>query len=265
MTITSYKTGSNRPFSAKNKMRIIIMEQPQRQADVYQDELCPPNKCYALMDANKKIDLDNPLKNKVGVGIKILIWMITDEMKLTEHYRMYAAVFVKSHDELKAKQNVQKVKEHLIAEEIEKLVEGAKNEENAKVDSTTIWQNDNQNDPGTRLDPRSNKKSSKVEITAKVQPVNVYEEEGELVRDDYELKRKDKGKHIEEIRNTPSRTTIRSPRIHSTLISSDTKKLQELTVNDPPPSYSIPSLSSSKLSAINRLLSLFKPKTGRFT
>ncbi|GKA87957.1 hypothetical protein Tco_0809721, partial [Tanacetum coccineum] len=30
-------------------------------ADVHQDELCPPNKCYALMDANKNINLDNPL------------------------------------------------------------------------------------------------------------------------------------------------------------------------------------------------------------
>ncbi|GJS88379.1 hypothetical protein Tco_0771015 [Tanacetum coccineum] len=37
------------------------MAQPQRQANVHQDELCPPNKCYALMDANKKSDLDNPL------------------------------------------------------------------------------------------------------------------------------------------------------------------------------------------------------------
>ncbi|GJS94756.1 hypothetical protein Tco_0801724 [Tanacetum coccineum] len=37
------------------------MAQPQRQADVHQDELCPPNKRYALMDANKKIDLDNLL------------------------------------------------------------------------------------------------------------------------------------------------------------------------------------------------------------
>ncbi|GKF08015.1 hypothetical protein Tco_0042239 [Tanacetum coccineum] len=37
------------------------MAQPQRQADVYQDELCPPNKRYALMDANKKIDLEHPL------------------------------------------------------------------------------------------------------------------------------------------------------------------------------------------------------------
>nr|GEW46381.1 hypothetical protein [Tanacetum cinerariifolium] len=203
------------------------MAQPQRQADVHQDELCPPNKRYALIYANKKIDIDNPLcpneskimaniiqnhplkfniaasssvpwiysrqfwhtlifqppratdnnhehfvaapkfskmvpfflndlgftleegfhyalehpstlipylrfikliighymtafleiskrardkyhnleddemiksifnlgKNKVSVGMKILSWMITDEMKLTEHYQMYAVVF----------------------------------------------------------------------------------------------------------------------------------------------------------------------------
>ncbi|GJV00036.1 hypothetical protein Tco_1329306 [Tanacetum coccineum] len=31
------------------------------ESDVHQDELCPPNKRYALMDANKKINLDNPL------------------------------------------------------------------------------------------------------------------------------------------------------------------------------------------------------------
>ncbi|GKB45825.1 hypothetical protein Tco_0896578 [Tanacetum coccineum] len=37
------------------------MAQPQRQADVHQDDLCPPNKRYALIDANRKIDLDNPL------------------------------------------------------------------------------------------------------------------------------------------------------------------------------------------------------------
>ncbi|GJV82835.1 hypothetical protein Tco_1522733 [Tanacetum coccineum] len=37
------------------------MAQSQRQDAVHQDELCPPNKRYALMNANKKIDLDNPL------------------------------------------------------------------------------------------------------------------------------------------------------------------------------------------------------------
>ncbi|GKE69942.1 hypothetical protein Tco_1528014 [Tanacetum coccineum] len=37
------------------------MSQPQRSADVHQDELCLPNKKYALMDANKKVDLKNSL------------------------------------------------------------------------------------------------------------------------------------------------------------------------------------------------------------
>nr|GEU81650.1 E-beta-farnesene synthase [Tanacetum cinerariifolium] len=32
-------------------------------------------------------------KNKAGVGMKILSWMITDKMKLVKNYRMYAAVF----------------------------------------------------------------------------------------------------------------------------------------------------------------------------
>ncbi|GJS91462.1 hypothetical protein Tco_0774098 [Tanacetum coccineum] len=37
------------------------MAQSQRAADVHQDEFCPPNKRYALMDANKKVDLENSL------------------------------------------------------------------------------------------------------------------------------------------------------------------------------------------------------------
>nr|GEU81224.1 ribonuclease H-like domain-containing protein [Tanacetum cinerariifolium] len=143
---------------------VIIMAQTQRSADVHQDDLCPPNKCYALMDANKKIDLDNllyPNESKIMANIlqihplrfsvtasssvswiylgrifhlpqvidnnherfviapkfsemvlfflntrgftlelqspsnfkTILSWMITDEMKLTDHYRMYVMVF----------------------------------------------------------------------------------------------------------------------------------------------------------------------------
>ncbi|GKC18809.1 hypothetical protein Tco_1020959, partial [Tanacetum coccineum] len=244
-----------------------------------------------------------------GVGMKIPSWMITDEMKLTDHYRMYDVVFGvdvlttqlripqrrstrltpptpipttieaddiilqdtiqlslaehKIHDELEAKQNVQKVKEHLIANEIEKLVEGAENVEN---DSYTLRQNDTQNIPGTRLEPRSDKETPEVEITAAEQPVNVIEDEEESVEDDYELRRRENEKHVEESRSTPSPKTIRSPRIHSTLISSDTEKIQELTVNDPPPSSSTLSSSSpkSKLSATNCLLSLFKPKIGCF-
>nr|GEZ70640.1 hypothetical protein [Tanacetum cinerariifolium] len=252
------------------------MTQPQRQANVHQDEMCLPNKRYALMDANKKIDLHNPLcsneskilanilqnhplrfnivssslvpwiylgqfwntlkedgskyrlsfvldkkeltmtfddfrrifqlpqatnnnhehfvvapkfleiapfflndlgftlelrllsnfkttgKNKAGVRMNILSSMITDEMKLTKNYQILripprrstrltlptpiltaaeveniivqdtiqlSIAEQKSHDDLEAKQNKEKVKEQLIAEEINKMVEGAKNVE----------------------------------------------------------------------------------------------------------------------------------------
>ncbi|GJS03861.1 hypothetical protein Tco_0320369 [Tanacetum coccineum] len=69
--------------------------------------------------------------------------------------------------------------------------------------------NDEPNIPGTRLEPRSDKESLKVEIT--------NDEE-----------RREKGKIIEESRSTPFPTPIRSPRIHTDLVSSDTEKLQEL-------------------------------------
>ncbi|GJW63062.1 hypothetical protein Tco_0114946, partial [Tanacetum coccineum] len=37
----------------------IIMAQQQHAADVHPDELCPPNKRYDLMDANKKVNLEH--------------------------------------------------------------------------------------------------------------------------------------------------------------------------------------------------------------
>ncbi|GKB79402.1 hypothetical protein Tco_0946297 [Tanacetum coccineum] len=250
------------------------------------------DKYHNLEDDEMVKIIFNSGKNKAGVGIKISSWMLTDEMKLTGHYRMTTSAprspnpdtnegessaprkstvirlripsrqstrltpptpipttveaddiilqdtiqlsltEQKSRDELEAKQNVQKVEEHLIAEEIEKLVEGIENVENVEVDSSTLRQNDNQNGP----------------------------------EDDYELKRREKGKKVKETRHSPSPTTIRSLRIHSTLISSDTEKLQELTVNDPPPSSSTPSSSSPKpkLSASKHILSLLKLKTRRF-
>ncbi|GJZ89556.1 hypothetical protein Tco_0661338, partial [Tanacetum coccineum] len=171
------------------------MAQSQRAADVHQDELRPPNKRYALMDANKKVDLENPFPAEQ-----------------------------KSREELEAKQNMEKVKENLMDEEIKKLVEGSKNvQENVEVENIA-------------------------EIS---QPVNVIEEEEESAYDDYELKRKEKGNHVEEIRNTPSPITIRSPRIQSTLVPSDTEKHQELTKTDPTPSSSLPSSSSPKTKLSN--------------
>ncbi|GJW57350.1 hypothetical protein Tco_0104081 [Tanacetum coccineum] len=87
------------------------------------------------------------------------------------------------------------------------------------------------------LEPRSDKESPEVEITNDeeveitnvVIPVNVNEEEDEITDEVYELKRREKGKIVEESRSTPFPTPIRSPRIHTDLVSSDTEKLQELT------------------------------------
>ncbi|GKD79485.1 hypothetical protein Tco_1342106, partial [Tanacetum coccineum] len=82
----------------------------------------------------------------------------------------------------------------------------------------------------TWLVPRSDKESPKVEITNDeeveiidvVIPVNVNDEEEEITDEVYELKRREKGKIVEESRST----LIRSPRIHTNLVSSDIEKLQ---------------------------------------
>ncbi|GJS65001.1 hypothetical protein Tco_0679565 [Tanacetum coccineum] len=217
-------------------------------------------------------------------------------MKLTENYRLYAKAFgvevdvpttqsqpikstqgthrtpnpdvheEKSREEQEAKQNVEKVKEHFVEEEIEKMMEETKDEDTKNlVDETEKTLTNDQEDPGTRLEPGSYKESSEVKITAEV-PVNVVEEEEEAEDNVYELKRREKGKFVEETRDTPLPTTLRSPRIHSTLVSSDTEKLQELTETEPTPSSDTPSSSSPKptSSMAQHMLSLFKPKAGRF-
>ncbi|GKD94699.1 hypothetical protein Tco_1374536 [Tanacetum coccineum] len=217
--------------------------------------------------------------------MKIPDWMITDEIKLTEHYRMYAGVFgldvpmpqsqsiestqgthrtlsaprspnpevdagesmpivdeaddmilqdtiqvslaeQKIREEQEAKENVELVKEHLAVEEIEKMVEGPKN----VVDDSSNHKNDENDIPSTRIEPKSDKESPEVkindsekadnveeEITNVVIHVNVDDKEEEITDEVYELKRKEKGKIVEEYRSTPFPTLIRSHRIHDTL------------------------------------------------
>ncbi|GKA45875.1 hypothetical protein Tco_0738671 [Tanacetum coccineum] len=43
---------------------VVIMAQQQHAAVVHPDELCPPNKRYDLMDANKKVDLEHEDESK---------------------------------------------------------------------------------------------------------------------------------------------------------------------------------------------------------
>ncbi|GKA85873.1 hypothetical protein Tco_0807527, partial [Tanacetum coccineum] len=78
----------------------------------------------------------------------------------------------------------------------------------------------------------------------------------------YELKRSEKGKIVEETKNSPIPIPIRSPRIHTNLVSSDTEKLRELT--DTPHTTSSLSSPHKTLAKTNRLLSMFKTKPTRF-
>ncbi|GJQ94114.1 retrovirus-related pol polyprotein from transposon TNT 1-94 [Tanacetum coccineum] len=59
-------------FIKEHVERVIIMAQQQHAADVHTDELCPPNKRYDLMDANKKVDLEHvqcPSESKILMNI----------------------------------------------------------------------------------------------------------------------------------------------------------------------------------------------------
>ncbi|GJU21370.1 retrovirus-related pol polyprotein from transposon TNT 1-94 [Tanacetum coccineum] len=311
---------------------------------------------HNLQDDDIMKNIFNSGRNKNKVGMRIPAWMITEEMKLTEHYKMYAEVFGldvpltqsqptestqgthrttsaprspnpatepaessvpkrstvihfrlpsrqsarltpsvpvpttekademilqdtiqvslaehKSHEEQEARENVALVYEHLAAEEIEKLVENPEN-----VDDSSPPRYDDTSIPGTRLEPRSDKESPEVEIvqekeeeTTKVTevepdiviPVNVDDEEDEITDEVFELRRRAKGKNVEESRISPIPSPTRSPRNISTLVSSDTEKLQELTVTHPTPSSGS---FAPKLTKTNRLLSLIKAKPNRF-
>ncbi|GJV44285.1 hypothetical protein Tco_1428821 [Tanacetum coccineum] len=100
-----------------------------------------------------------------------------------------------------------------------------------------------------------------VDIANIVPPVNVDDEEDEITDEVFELRRRVKGKNVEETRILPIPSPTRSPRNLFTLVSSDTEKLQELSVTHPTPSSG---LSEPKLTKTNRLLSLIKAKPNRF-
>ncbi|GJS58606.1 hypothetical protein Tco_0653390 [Tanacetum coccineum] len=203
-----------------------------------------------------------------------------DEMILQDMIQVSLAEY-KSREEQEARENVALVYEHLAAEEIEKLVKDPENDDDSsppRHDDTSIT--------GTRLEPRSDKESPEVEIVQEkeeettkdtevepdkdtpmvdvtniVPPVNVDDEEDEITDEVFELRRRVKGKNVEETRISPIPSPTRSPRNLSTLVSSDTEKLQELTVTHPTPSSGS---SEPKLTKTNRLLSLIKAKPNRF-
>nr|GFC46981.1 hypothetical protein [Tanacetum cinerariifolium] len=165
-------------------------------------------------------------------------------------------------EDFKAKRNIEKVQEQIMDEELDHLLDGNENvDENAFMDYIF----NNQEDLGTRIEPRGDKESPKAKINAHIVPISTNEEEEESPRDEFELKRRENGKGIEETRDTPPLTPIRSPRTPTASLfidkntlqeltvitedaysSSDKEKLKESMISKPIHSYSTPSLSSPK-------------------
>ncbi|GJX96140.1 hypothetical protein Tco_0351938 [Tanacetum coccineum] len=199
------------------KLPIIIMAQQQHAADVHPDELCPPNKRYDLMDANKKVDLEHvqcPPESKILTNI------------IKNHPLRFSIAASSSVPWIYMAQKTQR----------------------------QSWNADTSLD-----DHRRNEAHGALSDVCRV---NVTDEDEEITDEVYELKRREKRKNVEETRNSPIPTPIRSPRIHTNLVSSDTEKLQELT--DTPHTTSSSSSPHKKLTKMNRLLSLFKTKPTRF-
>nr|GEU89027.1 hypothetical protein [Tanacetum cinerariifolium] len=116
-----------------------------------------------------------------------LILQDTLQVSLAEH---------KSRQEQEARENVALVEEHLASVEIEKMVEGQKN----VVADSSIPRNAKHNILDTRLEPMSDKESPEVEFTDVVIPVNVNDEEDEII-DEVHIKEQVQQQVSEQIQN----------------------------------------------------------------
>ncbi|GJW26040.1 hypothetical protein Tco_0039851 [Tanacetum coccineum] len=217
---------------------------------------------HNLQDDDIMKNIFNSGRHKDKVGMQIPDWMISEEMKHTEHYRMYAEVFgldvpltqsqptestqgthrtpsaprsptpkMDTAESSAPKRStvirfrlperrstrltppapvptVDKADEMILQDtlQIKKIMEGSEN----VIDDSLPPRNDETKIPGTRLESMSNKESPEVEITNDkeveitnvVIPVNVNVDEDEITDEVYELKRREKGKIVEESRNT---------------------------------------------------------------
>nr|GEU82549.1 Gag-Pol polyprotein [Tanacetum cinerariifolium] len=133
----------------------------------------------------------------------------------------------KSLEDFKVYQNVAKVNEHLEDVELDHLLEG---NQNVDVDEFINDIFNSKEDPDTRIELKSEKESPEVEKSDDLACVNVVEYEDESVGDEFELRRRVKGKGIKETRSSPSPTTIRSSMTNIALLSSDKEKIKELKV-----------------------------------
>ncbi|GKE14163.1 hypothetical protein Tco_1421740 [Tanacetum coccineum] len=163
--------------------------------------------------------------------------------------------------DFKAWHNVEKIKEHMMDEELEQLLEGTHN-----VDAFMDDVLNSKKDPDIRIEPRSDKESPKVMESADILTIHDEEVEEESAGDEFELRKREKRKGIEETRDTPLPTPIRSPKTHIALLSSDKETLQELTITteDAPSSADKEKLQELTVTDSTSSSSSPKPKTRRF-
>ncbi|GJZ50255.1 hypothetical protein Tco_0604445, partial [Tanacetum coccineum] len=196
---------------------VIIMAQQQHVADVHPDELWSPNKQYDLMDANKKVDLDHEDESKY----KLKFMLDKKELSLTlDDFRiifLLPQANANNHDnfvpppsyldmvpfykqqlgftmELKTSTSLKTTgllrSTRLTPPALVLTVDKADEmilQDTLQFQDSLPPRNDEPKIPGTRLEPRSDKESPKVEITNDeeveitnvVIPINVNEEEDE--------------------------------------------------------------------------------------
>ncbi|GJY69001.1 retrovirus-related pol polyprotein from transposon TNT 1-94 [Tanacetum coccineum] len=209
-------------------------------------------------------------RNKNKVGMWIPAWMITDEMKLTEHYNMYSEVFgqdvpltqsqptesskgmhrtpsaprspnpaIETAESSVPKRSTLSLAEHKSREEQEARENVALVYEHLAVEEIENLVEDPKNVDDS-LPPRHDDTSIP---GTRLEPMSDKESpEVEIVQEKEERDYKDSEEKMvkwEESRGdrmSPIPTPTRSPRNLSTLVSSDIEKLQELTVTHPRPS-----------------------------
>nr|GEU34334.1 hypothetical protein [Tanacetum cinerariifolium] len=191
--------------------------------------------------------------------------MLMEEMKFTKHYQLYASAFgivvpITQSQPIESTQRTHRTpnnprppnpvehQEHLVDEEIEKIVKG-----NDYVDENKFMNEivNSQEDPVTRLEPGSHKERPEVEKSVDVLIINDDEDE-ESARDAL-IRKKRKG--IVEIKDTPPLTPIRSHMINTAPLSYGKEKIQEFMVFDPTPASSKPITSSLKPKTDHKVIS----------
>ncbi|GJX56790.1 retrovirus-related pol polyprotein from transposon TNT 1-94 [Tanacetum coccineum] len=235
-------------FIKEHVEKVIIMTQQQHAAYVHPDESCPPNKRYDLMDANKKVDLEHFWHTLKEDGSKHRLKFLLDRKELTLTLICLADVM---------KDILQRRKQEPRIWDADTSMDESQMRWKLKVRARS----DKKSLEWSIVAGKEEETTSMVDVTNIVPPVNVDDEEDEITDEVFELRRRVKGKNVEETRISPIPSPTRSPRNLSTLVSSDTEKLQELTVTHPTPSSGS---SEPKLTKTNHLLSLIKAKPNRF-